>query len=88
MNIRRIKIIAILLLVSLFSLQIFSFAYESGKKKGRYLFKEKMAALKVRTILAEREGKEEEIKAQYYLLEKACEETANTPFVNKRTKRK
>ena len=85
---KKTKIIVISILFILFSAQLFSYAYEGYIKKGKYLFKEKMAALRVATILAERKGKEEEIKAQYELLAKTCEETANTPFLSRKLRRR
>lgn len=87
MNYNKVKILVILVLLILFSLQILTFAYEEGNKKEKYLFKEKMAALKVNAILAEKEGNKEEIIAQYNLLAEACEETAKTPFVSDKVKR-
>jgi len=84
---KKTKIIIITLLISVFSAQVLTNAYEKGIARGKYLYQEKMAALKVSAVLAERSGMRDDIRSHYNLLADSCRDTINTAFIPQKAKR-
>ncbi|MFH1777394.1 MAG: tetratricopeptide repeat protein [Candidatus Omnitrophota bacterium] len=85
---KKTKISILLILITLFTVQIITYAYDHYHVRGTYLYKQKMTGLKIAAKLAEHTGEKEEIKAEQQKLIQTHQEYLDNPAISEKDKKK